>query len=249
MARTPGRKPGARKKATKKSAPKAAKKSKARPPKAKPPSARGRNKPYAQSEVASVRVPSADASMASMRFHAGKDYVYDPHQRSASWWHESHYGKVSWSTFRNWQQDDDWTSRREAHWRTVEQALGKQIASDLVREQAKELKDLQAVRTQIFGMLLPADDKTAIPPPKSFESIVSALVAVDKRVDDKRGLALDGLPLALGSQTSEAPIAGPGVAYSDEELRAMAQARMRVQQKQLESAKSGAKSVEDGEGG
>jgi hypothetical protein len=254
--RTPGKRPGTRAKATKKTPAKkrapskakpkkkpaqktATKKSKAKKPKAVrvKPSPRRQNKPYAESEVARLRLPPSSATQESMRFHAGKDYVYDPHQQSARWWHEAHYVAVPWETFRKWVQTDDWTSRRENHWRTVENAIGRRIASDLVLEQVNEVKQLAELRTAAFGMLLPgkdAEDKT-VPAPKSFESLVTASLAIDKRLDDKRETVLDQLPLALGSQTAETQIAGPGVSYSEDEMRAMAQARMRVQQQQLES--------------
>lgn len=248
MPRTPGKKPGARKKAektkAKKSASRKAKKTaKAKAKKAtrvvKPPSARRQKKPYAESEVARVRVPPANASREAMRFHAGKDYVYDPNQQTARWWWEAHYQTVPWDTFRTWMTNDEWAKRREEHWRTVEAALGRKIASDVVREQANEVKQLAKLRGEAFSHLEPVlnekGEEVLMLAPKSYEGAVKAAIDLDKRLDEKRTIVTDQLPLALGSQTTEAQMAGPGVTYSDDELRAMAQARMRVQQKQLEA--------------
>jgi hypothetical protein len=236
VTKTPGKKPGKRKVKKKPARKKTTDKV------VKPPSARRRSKTkvYAESEVARVRVPDAEQSREAARFHAGKDYVYDPEQRTGRWWWESHYRSVPWDTFRRWSQMDDWSQRREDFWRYVESALGQKIASDVVREQAEEVQELLAVRRLVFAQLKPdKDGKLELPPIKSLEALIKTAIDIDKRADDKRSVVTDNLPLALGSTgAAESQLAGPGVSFSEEEIRAMAQARMRVQQKQLEEAVS-----------
>lgn len=199
-----------------------------------PPSKRRKGKLYSESEVARVILPAPQESREALRYHAGKDYVFDPQRRTIEWWHSAVYAQIPISTFRKWAEADEWTRRRDDHWSYVEAAVAHKVATEVVRQQVDEVKQLQLAYQIAMGHVVGGKDSNGNPipiaAPKTFGEAAGALVKIGEHLDSKRVLVTSNLPLALGGGVDAgAPDAHvPGVSFTPEQYRAMAVAALRA---------------------
>jgi hypothetical protein len=177
----------------------------------------------------------------ALRREAGLRFVFDTGQNSVRWWWENHYNKFDENTVQRWARLDKWLERRRTFWMNVDEELAKEFSKRLVKAQITELKDLESAAGLIsrhindptggtVKITVESDGKKtqvevpAIPLTFSKRSdAFRVLIALDQRIDEKRETIMKRLPAA--TQAAEKS----SVELDQEEARAMAHARLRVQ--------------------
>lgn len=169
----------------------------------------------------------------ALREIAGEAFVADREKRTVSWWATEMLGDlVAKKTVERWAQEDGWIARRERMTEVMREEVLHGIATEHARLLLRDLRALDELHEELVGQLSGLDAGGAVPP--SFTSraeAMRALVALDRRRDEKRRLIVDASP----PTPAPAPVFSPEVRpLAPEVARAMAHARIRAEREVVE---------------
>lgn len=175
---------------------------------------------------------------------AGLVFIHDTEQRTVAWLHETHYAgtEISTEMLHKWAVKDKWKEKRAEFWAQVDTAITRNFAQRVIKAQLEELDSLETlgkkIRTQLRGeenevVILVNGNPVTLPViPNNFEKRGEAgrlLLAIDQRIDEKRQSIMGHIPVASSGAPAPPPVR---IELTTEEARAMALARLRVQQGQ-----------------
>lgn len=209
---------------------KPAKKTAKKKPRRKKTSGSGRPvKNYGESKKAKLSLPSKRSKAGSL-FEARLRYVTDPQRRTVTWWWTTHYSDVvSEKHFSTVATKQQWVAQRDQHWEHVAAAVARDQALEHAERRKRELQTLEDAFDVSTSFVVGKDSQGNVVPitiPKDFGQAASAMAKIHSAMEQTRERISADLPLAMGA----APDEDEGlVEFSQEELLAMAQARLRVQ--------------------
>ena len=97
--------------------------------------------------------------VSEIRRGAAVDYITDPEARSAEYWHgrkdRPYHRAVVYQTFRVWQQEDEWTSRRTQFWAEITERIIAERQKQVLIAGLQELEELTEVRMYMGEYLNP----------------------------------------------------------------------------------------------
>jgi hypothetical protein len=192
---------------------------------------------------------------------AAQVVINDDIERSVvHWWRESFSDLVEQSTFCKWAVSDRWLAQRQERLEKFREAVERQIGTDNVRAFVEDLRKLDAIHTDLAQKIqgdgnafevVDADSKkrTLVVVPTQFEKrseAITALVALDRRRDDKRKGVLGGLPAALGTGGGELQPVAVNLGLSPAVARAMAKAKMLAERAETAQVEEGGEHDDEG---
>lgn len=194
---------------------------------------------------------------ARLRLIAGLLVVNDDLARSVVQWHAEHFHDlIAVDTFQRWSAEDKWLSKREERQERIREEIERQIGTATVRSFLDDLKKLDVLHEDIADAIVGrrnivrqsyTDPKTGEVKMRDVEVVplafekrseaVQALVALDRRRDEKRKGVLGGLPAALGSgvggQGQQVTVTA-SITISPQVARAMARAKLIAERAEVE---------------
>lgn len=171
----------------------------------------------------------------ALREIAGEAFVADRARRSVTWWATEMLGDlVAKKTVERWAQEDGWIARRERVLEAMREEVLRGIATEHAQLLLRDLRALDVIHEELVEKLSGVDAAGAVPTAfTSRAEAFRALVALDRRRDEKRRLIVDAMPQV------EPPAARPPqevLQLRPEVARAMAHARIRAERELAERA-------------
>lgn len=186
--------------------------------------------PIAQIEHTTHEPPAR----AALRVEVREKYVSDPKRRTIAYWQELLVPEIPRDTVYSWSKDEQWAKLREQFWGQVESQLSRKLIGAFVDKRAKELIDLESLRTAAKQVTFEEfeGEVQALQGPRDFGQAVDSLIKADKRLDEKRDLITATVSASVLDDDEEEE----QMLYSAEELRTMAEARIRMHNPALEAS-------------
>lgn len=197
---------------------------------------------------------SKRAWSAWLRRVCGLLVIGDDLERSVVQWHREHFSDlISLVSFQKWATADGWLRQREERLSKFREAVERQIGTENVRAFVDDLRKLDALHADL-GEKLSGRGNTITEHytkedgtkgervydivPRAFEKraeAVTALVALDRRRDEKRKGVLGGLPAALGTGAGNPQVTvTTTISLSPHVARAMARAKLVAERDEVE---------------
>ena len=110
---------------------------------------------------------------------------------------------VDYEQFHGWSKYGRWRDERDKLWGEIEQRALRAVAGQAVQQEIAEVQKLEDLRKQ-------AEVQLGLAEPKSFEGMVRALLAVDRRISEKRGAIADSVAAKVTSGERAVEFAEPG---------------------------------------
>jgi len=150
-------------------------------------------------------------------------YITDERMRPLEyWWDQLCSHCMPLQRFKSRSKIGRWSERRSKYWEAVTQEVLRQTKHKIVHDRAAELQQMQRLRQAAYDAVEPRLDKDGrlVYPvaPKSLEGMITALVRLDIRADDKRDELLAIIDPELLKETAEQQ----GQQFSPEDMRTVA---------------------------
>ena len=169
-------------------------------------------------------------------------YITDERSRPLEyWWDQTCSHCLSLKRLKTRASDGKWPERRENYRREVTQEILRQSKYRAVHDRVGELEKLQRLRQAAYDAVEPrlnSQGRLIYPvPPKSLEGMITALVRLDVRADDKRDEILSMIDPDLLKETADQQ----GQLFSSEDMRTVARVlltkRREAQTRRIEADK------------
>ncbi len=154
-------------------------------------------------------------------------FIYDEDGQNLGFWIEHFFPGESVDQHYRRARNEGWANLREKWVRQVEARLGAELVRRQTRSRVSEIEELVTVRANALSLVTGGEDDEGNPVPlpkvKDWGQAVTAMVAADKRLDEKRDSVVAAVAGA-GPPEDDGP--EEDVPFTPEELRVMARAKM-----------------------